>query len=94
MPRNRPGRTPPTPAELAERSVREFFDTLVGDPLVQDAEALDTTIGEVAEALIREHLANGGNPIDGGVSDRELFAQHAGYLVGVQVGLRLAGGLR
>lgn len=83
---------PQSSSELAAKIVGKWFHTvtLTTDGFTQDA----LTFDPVQDAVMREYVRDHG-PVKPGedLVDR-MCAQEAGYLIGVQVGLRLRGGVR
>ena len=83
-----------TPTQIAAESVRAFFADFMSSTDGPDADVIDNAIGAVMEALTAEHEKANGRIGDSDHGVRELLVTEVGYLVGVQVGLRLAGGVR
>lgn len=90
-----------TAASLAVALVSQWFDelsTVCMAPGYGGEDALDQAHIAVQEKCLDEHIAENGKPKD--EEDKatydEIAAARAGYLIGVQVGLRLrtAGGAR
>lgn len=91
------------PRKLAVEMVQEWYESLLASGEAHTHGSiyqvtLDNGFIAVQEALEAEHEKEHGKmppPEDGSV-EREIIAQEAGYLIGVQVGLRLrsAGGGR
>ena len=83
-----------SPAKLAQRGVERLFQELT-DTSEAFADArnsigpIEDLITEVNDAIEREHIQKHG-PIEPDEDiAREILGREAGYLVGVQVGLRL-----
>ena len=77
-----------SPEQLAVSCVEAAFAEVRETPATTE-NLFDDCIGEVVEALIKQHERERGVKVNDG--DTLLFDQKAGYLVGVQVGLRLRG---
>lgn len=81
--------TKPSAAQIAAQSVAEWHAGFLSSSSAYvwpDSEAPDDVLERVQDALQREHIAKHG-PLKDEV--RLMLAQEAGYLLGVQVGLRL-----
>jgi hypothetical protein len=96
-------RKPRDPRGLAIWHVEQWFDSLLASKevftqgSVFQAFNMQEAFTEVKDALDREDCASinrGGEPkFDADSGDEDAFCE-AGYLIGVQVGLRLRGGVR
>jgi hypothetical protein len=83
------------PVKLAQAAVRDYFAQVAGNinAVLDDGSGDETripldVIDRIEKALIAEYVAQGGKePKEDG--DYELFAQQAGFLIGVAVGRRL-----
>lgn len=85
-----------SPERLAAKRVQDAFtDNICRTPDTPE-DLFDQIIGEVADAFEKAHVREHGPIQDHDTEEYVVFGQRAGYLVGVQVGLRLrtAGGAR
>jgi len=98
MPRNqsaaRKTPNPKDPRQLAHDAVEKWFDSLSASPLslmhgTIYSVTLEAAFDEVIDAIEQEHRAERTTVAAVEPADREAFATEAGYLIGVQVGLRL-----
>lgn len=100
MPRNTPKKTP---QQIAREAVEEWHSTVIEDrdALYTSSHAastssrrIDSAFDAIENFLEAEHV-KGHGPIEPDDDlQRVMFGRDAGYLIGVQVGLRLRGGAR
>lgn len=87
------------PRQMAVAGVQEWFNSLLEHDMALShgsvyAVTLEDKFEEIERALIAEHEREQGKPTEEGDEDfvAAVFGRTAGYLIGVQVGLRLRGG--
>lgn len=82
-------------AELAAAIVQDHFDWMLTTPQVftqgsvYETRLTERAFDEVKAVVLREYIDDHGTPEPGDDLVDEFCAQEAGYLIGVQVGLRL-----
>jgi hypothetical protein len=90
----------PNPGKVADQEVRELFESLVdgselfeADPTCITDGAFDRVVDALKAERVREHGAFKDESDEEEV-ERYQLRHKAGYLIGVRVGMRLAGGVR
>jgi hypothetical protein len=89
----------PDPRQMAVDAVQEWHDAIIQSTEAHNPESiynvsLDQAFSEVTDALIAEERAEDREEEDAELREirQQSCARTAGYLIGVQVGLRLRGG--
>jgi hypothetical protein len=88
-----------TPHALAARVVERYFQAMMTDREFMndgsiEANHLDAVFEEVSDLLEAEHVKQHGPIKRDDDLTRWAIGMEAGYIVGVQIGMRLAGGAR
>ena len=83
--------------QLAQTAADRYFGAIAAEIPFDNAPGdvdLISAVNDIQDARLRESKITGGSQITDVFDKRESAALHAGYLLGVEIGRRIAGGVR